>query len=103
MAIGPSALAARIGHHGGVPTRAMEVQIRVEVGHVELLQSFGMLAGNRAITDLLADHSSVLSLHQSIVGGSVGPRLGELDQQLFQQLSQDAIDKLRTVVAVEAE
>src|SRR5207249_4586829 len=46
---------------------------------------------------------AVLAFHQSIVSGPVGPRLGELDQQLFQQLSQDAIDKLRTVVAVEAE
>jgi len=62
-----------------------------------------MWGGDRSVADMLPYDSAVLAFYQGIIGGPISPRLGELDPQFFQQLRHDPIDKLRTVIAVEAE
>ena len=78
MTIGSFAFAARVGHDRGVSTGPVVVQVWIEVCRVELLQRFGMFAGDRAIADLFAHHRPVLALYQSVVGGTVSARFGEL-------------------------
>ena len=62
-----------------------------------------MWGGDRSVADMFPYDGAVLAFDQGIVGGLVGPRLSELHQQFLQQLGHDAIDKLRAVIAVEAE
>ena len=61
-----------------------------------------MLGGDRSVADVLAHHGPVFAFHQSVVSGAIGPRLGELDQQLVEQPGQAVIEELRAVVGVEA-
>jgi hypothetical protein len=51
----------------------------------------------------LAHHRSILAFHQRVVGGPVGSRLGELDQQLVQHFRHPMVDKLAAVVAMKPE
>lgn len=96
----PFAFAPRIHADRRKTTGAMEVQIRVQLCGVELLQSFGVLARNVAVADVFADDRAVLaflapsqegmvtlssdkvtlaaSLLVSVVGGAVGAAFGEL-------------------------
>jgi len=70
---------------------------------VELLEVFRMLGANGAVAHVLAHHRAIFALHQSVVGGSVGPGFGELRQQLVQQFGHPVIQELRAVAAVEAQ
>lgn len=79
------------------------VQIGIEAGGIELLKRLGVFGRDGSVADVLADHGSVLAFHQRIVGGAVGPRLGELHQQLVEQPGHGVIEKLGTVVAVKAQ
>jgi hypothetical protein len=51
----------------------------------ELLEIFGVPGPDRAITDVLADHRSLLVFYQCIVRGPIGPRFRKLHPQLLQQ------------------
>ena len=64
----------------------MKVQVWVELRGEETLEQFRMFGGNESVADVFANDGSVLAFDQSVVGGSVGARLGELDQQLVQHL-----------------
>jgi hypothetical protein len=81
----------------------MKIQVRIEMRGVELLHFLGMLARNVSIADVLADHRSVLALHQRIVLAAMGSALGELHTQLLQQTRHGVIDKLRSIVGMQTQ
>ena len=85
----------------------MEVQVRVQVRHVELPHRLRMPGGDVPVADVFANDGAVLaflapsedgmftlspdkdafaaSLLVGVVLSAVGPALGELDQQVLQQ------------------
>jgi len=71
--------------NGRKATRPVVVQGGIAVRRVEPLPGLGPLGGQGSIAAVLADHGAVLAFYQGVVGGAVGPRLGELHQQLVQQ------------------
>jgi len=58
----------------------VEVEIRIEVFAEELVERLGVLRGDMAIADVLANHRPVLGFNQPIVVAVAGPRLGLLHQ-----------------------
>ena len=66
------------------PAGPMEVQIRMEVLLVKLLDRLRVFGRNMAVPHVLSDHRAVFGLRQAIVVGVPRPRFGLLHQQLVQ-------------------
>jgi len=98
--VGTFSPSSRVGSDGGKPAWPVEVQVGVQMHHVEFLKLFGMLGRDQSVPDLLANHGAVFPLHQCVVGAPVRPRFGELHQQFVQQRGYCAVQELRSVVAV---
>ena len=112
----PLALPSCIHADGGKPARSVEVQIRVQLCRIELVQRFGMLGGYVAIADELANDGPVFPFRAlsedvmftlsrtrltvaaapvvGVVLAAASPAFGELHPQLVQQLRHCVIDKL---------
>jgi hypothetical protein len=60
----------------GTPAWPMKVQVRIEIALKEALYRFGVFGGNMPVSQMLANHGSVLGFHQAAVIGVPGPRLG---------------------------
>ena len=63
----------------------------------------GVIGTNKSVANMLAHDSAVLAFHQRVVGGPVGPTLGEFDEQFAEQIRHILIDEFRSVVAVKAQ
>src|SRR5712692_396340 len=64
---------------------SMKVQVGIESTLIEPVDLPGMRRGNIAIAHVLADHRSVLRLHQPVVIALARPRFGLSDQQFSEQ------------------
>ena len=95
-------LAACVQAHRGKPAWPMEVQVRIQLRRIELLQLFGVPGRNVAVADQLAYDGPVLSFHQSVVLTSARSALGELHQQRLQHVVDGVVDVLRPVVEMSA-
>lgn len=80
----------------------MKVQVGVEVVLVTCLDLTGMVCRNIAVANVLADHSPILGLRQTVVVGMTGPRLGLFDQTLAQKLRYGAVNILTAAIGMEA-
>ena len=76
----------------------MKVQIRIEVFFEELLYGFRMARRDMPVAHVLADHRSILGLHQPVVVGVPRSRFGLLHQQLVEQAGHRVIDKFAAVI-----
>ena len=72
------ALSAGAYFQRGETARPMIVEIGIEMGGVKDLKLLGVLGRDRGIADVLANDRAILALHQSVVGGAIGPGFGEL-------------------------
>lgn len=79
----------------------MVVVAGVGVEAVEVVEGLGPALGDVGVAEELADHVSVLALHQGVVVAPAGAGLGELDAELFQQLGYPPVDVFGAVVGVE--
>lgn len=84
-------------------TGTMEVEIGIEVMQIELLQPFCLGGVDVAIADVLANHGSVLGLHQAIIIAVPGAAFGLSNQQFIQQTSHGGVNELAAVIGVKAE
>ena len=71
--------------------------------HVELLHRLRMLGGDMAVADVFANDRPILALYQGIVLAAIGSALGELDQQILEQLRHFVVDVFRPVVGMKAQ
>ena len=81
----------------------MVVEIRIEVGSVELLHALGVGGGDVAVAHVFADDGAVLGFDQSVIVAVAGTAFGLFDQQLVQQTGDDPVDELAAVVGMETE
>src|ERR1700693_5535302 len=77
-------LAFGVALHFRNSARSMEVQIRIEMLAVELVERLGMGRGDVAIADVLADPAALFGLRQPVVVAMPRPRLGLFHQQFVQ-------------------
>ena len=80
----------------------VEVQVRIQMLTMKLIDGFGMLAGDMRPAQMFADHRAVLGLHQGVVAGMTSPRLGLLDQEFVQEAGNLIVDELAAVVGMKA-
>ena len=80
----------------------MEVEVRVEEILVEGVDQWGLFLGDMGITEVLAHHGTLVTFHQGVVIGVACSGLGELDQQLVEQLRDPFVEIFRAVVGVNA-
>jgi hypothetical protein len=69
---------------------------------IEALYRFGVFGANMPLSQMLANHGSVLGCHQAAVIGVPGPRLGLFHQQLIEQLRQGMVDEIAAVIGMKA-
>ena len=67
-------LALGVGHQFGLSAGAVEIRIGIEVLLIETLGALGVGGRDMPIAQVLADHGSVLTLHQPLVVGVPRPR-----------------------------
>lgn len=116
----PLALPSCIHADGGKPARSVEVQIRVQLCRIELVQRFGMLGGYVAIADELANDGPVFPFRAlsedvmftlsrtrltvaaapvvGVVLAAASPAFGELHHHHSHHFGDGVVDVLRTVV-----
>jgi len=90
-------LSLLVGVDLGEVAGSMEVEVGVEVLEAVLVDSSGIPLGNVCVAELLADDSAVLRLYEGIVVALTRARLGELDEELVEELGDDAVDELRAI------
>src|SRR5713226_10620167 len=86
----------------GLGTRTVIIQIRIQIGTVELLDALGVGGRDMAPAHVFADDGSVLGFRQPIVVAMPGATFGLLDHQLVQQLGYGVVDELAAVIGVKA-
>jgi len=102
-AVNPLLAALFVDFYIGLRTRTMVIEIGVEVGAVELLQALGMCRIDRTVTQVLADHGTILGFDQAVVVALSRPAFGLFDQQSLQHTGYHSVDELTAVIRMKAE
>ena len=71
---------AKLGNAAG----PVEVQVRIQMLAMKLIDGVGMLAGDMSPAHMFADDRTILGLHQRVVAGMTRPGFGLLDEELVQ-------------------
>lgn len=85
---------------GRKATGAMEVEVGDEDVLVEGVDGLSLSLFDVAISHVLADDAAIFPFDQSIVVGSSGSRFGLFDKELVEELGDNGVDKLATIVGM---
>lgn len=95
-------LASLVDFLCGESTRTVKVEVDVERLFAESLDLVRFASWDVAMAHLFTHDTPVLSFHQRLIIGMSWSALGEFDEQLVEQLSDHAIDKLATVIRMKS-
>ena len=81
----------------------MEVDVLVEVDHVEVVDTSGMTAWDVGMAHLLANDAAVFTLNESVVIGAPGAGFGLFNEEIVEKFSDASVDEFRSVVGMKAQ
>ena len=81
----------------------MEIQVRIEMHLVELIELWCPVTVNVLISEVLADNRAIFGFGQGVIIGITRTGFGHLDVELSQQFGHLMVDVFRSVISMKAQ